>query len=225
MAILTIGNKERDMKQANLFTQIKRNDEMEKQKRVHTRSLTQEEVVELTVWLTQNAEQVNNKTLLQIERVLRKHGFKNHPPKALVKCLKKFGIDVKPQPRKKRPIKDSQEIKRLQEKVIDLETQLLDVRTMVLDLSQVMVKSQLLRGETRRRMEMVRNNIREALDDAAQRNRQQCEIYTDARRDCVGDVENSAAVESSDEAVSLTTRLANTNAGDPIRNTDNQNGG
>ncbi len=60
------------MKQIDLFSLTKRNEKMDDKNRKRMRSLTQEEVVELVIWLGTNADRINGKTLPQIQRILKK---------------------------------------------------------------------------------------------------------------------------------------------------------
>lgn len=119
------------MKQINLFSLTKRNGTMDDKKKTRMRSLTQEEVVELVIWLQTNADKVNNKTLSQIERVLKKHGFVDHPPNAIKKCLLKFGIAIKRQPVKRKPIATTdtarlaKQIETLGSEIVELQRSLL----------------------------------------------------------------------------------------------------
>ena len=221
------------MKQINLFSLTKRNGTMDDKKKTRMRSLTQEEVVELVIWLGTNADRVNGKTLPQIQRILKKEKFDEYPPKALRKCLVKFGIKIKRQPPKRKPIERAtsqasivgiQNIYRLQNQIDELAIELCDAREMIKDLAQVLIKTPPFTTETRKRFKNVRDDIERAIDDAEQiRRRGKVHSNTAGNPSEMQRVSNG--LESSNGTIKIASGLAKPDTGNSIRNSDNPKGG
>lgn len=211
--------KERQMKQVNLFSLVKRNEVMDNQNKKRMRSLTQEEVVELVIWLGTNAERVNGKTLPQIQRLLKKENFKEHPPKALRKCLLKYGIKIKRQPPKKKPVaieqtksqtggvKFDKRFHQLQNQIDELTIELTEAREMIRDLAQVLIKTPPFTTETRVRFQNVRDDIQRAIKDAEQIRRQR-KVHSNAAGNSSEVQRVPARLESSNGAIEIASGLA-----------------
>jgi len=225
------------MKQINLFSLTKRNGTMDEKNKKRMRSLTQEEVVELVIWLGKNSEHLNGKTLPQIQRLLRMANFDDYPPKALRKCLVKFGIEIKRQPPKRKPkrkpieraksqasIVGIQNIYRLQNQIDELAIELSDAREMIKDLAQVLIKTPPFTTETRQRFKNVRDDIERAIDDAEQiRRRGKVHSNTAGNPSEMQRVSNG--LESSNGTIKIASGLAKPDTGNSIRNSDNPKGG
>tara|TARA_R100000951_G_scaffold28237_1_gene24220 strand:- start:2350 stop:3015 length:666 start_codon:yes stop_codon:yes gene_type:complete len=221
------------MKQINLFSLTKRNGTMDKKNKKRMRSLTQEEVVELVIWLGKNSEHLNGKTLPQIQRLLKMANFDDYPPKALRKCLVKFGIEIKRQPPKRKPVERAtsqasivgiQNIYRLQNQIDELAIELSHAREMIKDLAQVLIKTPPFTTETRKRFKNVRDDIERAIEDAEQI-RRRGEVHSNTTGNSSEVQTVSERMESGNGAIQVASRLAKPNAGNPLRNSNNTNGG
>ncbi len=218
------------MKQIDLFSLTKRNGTMDDKKKTRMRSLKQEGVVELVVWLSTNADRVNGKTLPQIQRILKKESFPDYPPKALRRCLVKFGITIKRQPPKRKPIERAtsqasivgvHNIYRLQNQIDELAIELSDAREMIKDLAQVLIKTPPFTTETRQRFKNVRDDIERAIDDAEQiRRRSKVHSNTAGNKSEMQRVSNG--LESSNGTIEIATGLAKPDTGNSIRNSNDK---
>ncbi len=225
------------MKQNDLFSLTKRNGTMDEKNKKRMRSLTQEEVVELVIWLGTNADRINGKTLPQIQRILKKEKFDEYPPKALRKCLIKFGIEIKRQPPKRKPVAIETTaieaaVKQAQEKIEKLKTEIngmsldrIKMLTIIADMSKVLCRSNVITGDTKQMMRCVNDEAKGLIEDVAKPIGRRCKIYSDTSGNSSKVQRVPNGLESSNGTIKIAGRLAKPDTGNSLRNSDDSEGG